>query len=240
MVQAAKIIGTRVATTGLIGAGIGIFNRIKLHFFKLFKVWVSNGCNIPKPHPIATAQLSSSSFGFITIILKGCIVLIPKSSPLLLSNFGTKIAITLPFFIGITVFASTGTIPTSSFTIEDLDRLSSDVAEANRLLGQLNDFVNRFNDFVNESPLTVAVQNDQLAVDTDSDVSVDAAVGFANRINILNDLIHNRAHTIERLLETINATESSFRNSNFPFFTYPYKYESLAAELNRILTLFRY
>ena len=204
------------------------------------RLW--NTHDIPKPHSFTTTPLTSFGPEFITVIVYGCAILIPKSSLTIFKNYGISFLMGLPLFVSATVLANPeNNINLSEvISLEDMNILDRNISEINILLTQLNTFIDSFNNFVNENPFNVVMQDGELGVDTDSDVTEEVAQNFANRINILNNLIHHTTHQIESLLETINSTESLVRNSNSPFDFHNYQYERLLDEFNRIMSLYNH
>lgn len=98
----------------------------------------------------------------------------------------------------ITVYSYIGTdIPANP-------EIATTIAEINRLLSQLDGFIDAFNEFVSGHDFNVVIEDGRIGVDTGSSVSDQVAQTWANRVSVLNDLIHDRYTEVERLLTSIS------------------------------------
>lgn len=91
----------------------------------------------------------------------------------------------------------------SNTSIEYITNENSTITEINRLLDQLEQVIQRFESFVSSHDFNVVMENGNIGVDTNESVSDSEAQNWANRISILDNLIHTLYHNIENNLEII-------------------------------------
>jgi hypothetical protein len=96
-------------------------------------------------------------------------------------------------------------VPLADLQSELLDILR----ELGRLLSQLDTFISRFNNFVLETGINVVTDaSGALGIDVLATLDDAIAQQYANRIEVMDNLIHNHIHSIEDLLARASAIEA--------------------------------
>jgi hypothetical protein len=103
---------------------------------------------------------------------------------------------------------------TSNFTLVQLEsQLTPIIEEINRLLPQLRTFITRFNNFIIDNDINVITDADgNLGVDVSANLSDGLAQQHANRVQVLDSLIHNHYHIIEQLVQRGSTLEDNIRS----------------------------
>lgn len=196
----------RITATTILGVLTYKLIYIKL---KLFLI------NSSKSKKFVKLPLQSSS-SFVTIIIGGLLVSIPSSYLSIVKNFGVGLIFGLPalIFSDMATYMATGEV-----SLDDLNnQLQTALSETNRLFSQLNNFINQFHNFVNQTGINVITDGEgELGIDVSSSLDDSIAQNYANRINILDSLIHNHIHSLESLLNKISELEEQIKqlDSNF-------------------------
>lgn len=185
-----------------------IISLLSLLFYcipvKLKFKWILN--THYKAYAFITLPLESSK-NFVSIIIAGLIVTIPSSYLSIVKNFG------LGFFLGIPSLALGNIVVytmTGEVLLDDLNgQLLETLREMDRLFSQLSTFINQFHNFVNQTGINVITDaQGELGIDVVDTLDDSIAQQYANRINILDSLIHNHIHSIENTLERASGLEA--------------------------------
>jgi len=86
---------------------------------------------------------------------------------------------------------------TGDVLLNDLnDQLQETLTEIDRLFSQLDNFINQFHNFVNQTEINVIMNaQEKLSIDVIDTLDDSIAQYYANRVNVLNSLIHNHIHS---------------------------------------------
>lgn len=172
---------------------------LALFTIRCFRVVLHN------PYPFIKLSLQSG-YNIITIIIGGLIVTIPGSYLPVIKNFGIGLLLGIPTLAlgNIAVYMVTGNV-----VLDDLNsQLNLVLTEADRLLNQLNLFINQFHTFVNQTGINVVTNvQGEMGIDVSNNLNDSIAQQYANRINVLDGLIHNHIHNIESIIERITEIE---------------------------------
>ena len=138
----------------------------------------------------------------------------------------------LPVLTNIFVYAMTGDMtgdpPLPNFNGE----LQNIITELARVLSQLSGFINQFHNFVNETGINVVTDaQGTIGIDVLETLDDSVALQYANRINVLDGLIHNHVHTIEHLLETASGLEEQIQESNSNYLSQLSQYRDRLTQL---------
>jgi NADH-ubiquinone oxidoreductase chain 5 len=87
--------------------------------------------------------------------------------------------------------------------------------ELNRLLPQLSTFITQFHNFVNDTGINVVMNSEgSLGIDVLNSLSDATAQNYANRVNVFDSLIHDRAHVIQELINRARDLEVQARQAD--------------------------
>ena len=125
-------------------------------------------------------------------------------------------AFILTAFADITVYSFTGSTPLVDLDLDSrIQDMQEIVTELSRLLPQLNLFITQFHSFVNQASINIVTDAEgNLGVDVLQSVSDSVATNYANRVNIFDNLIHDRVHAIEELINRGSALEVQILQSD--------------------------
>jgi uncharacterized coiled-coil protein SlyX len=157
-----------------------------------------------------------SGKNLVSIIIAGLIITIPSSYLSIVKNFGVGFLLGVPCLAlgNIAIYTMTGEV-----LLHDLNsQLQESLTEIERLFSQLSTFINQFHNFVNQTGINVISDaQGELGIDVVDTLDDSLAQQYANRINILDSLIHNHIHSIENTLERVSELEGriSELNSNY-------------------------
>lgn len=168
-----------------------------------------------KPYAFISLSLESGK-NLVSIIIAGLIITIPSSYLSIVKNFGVGFLLGVPCLAlgNIAIYTMTGEV-----LLHDLNsQLQESLTEIERLFSQLSTFINQFHNFVNQTGINVISDaQGELGIDVVDTLDDSLAQQYANRINILDSLIHNHIHSIENTLERVSELEGriSELNSNY-------------------------
>lgn len=164
---------------------------------------------------------------FISTFLSDVYISIPKDS---ITNIGHNLRCV---FEVITVFVLTTEVATNVTTnISELDQI---VHEVTRQSDQLSSLIDRFEDFQANHPFNVVYEQETIGIDTGPDVSEQQAQEWSERVNVINNVIHDRCHSIESMLDRVFDIESTIDDIN-----YEHKYNDLLERYQSIISRYRH
>lgn len=128
---------------------------------------------------------------------------------------------------------------TESVTLGGLEDQTREVlTEATRLLGQLSIFTTQFHNFVNESGINIVVDaSGRIGIDVLASLSDSLAQSYANRVEVLDSLIHNHGHRISDLLARGSEIEEQILELNPDYVS---QLSDLRARFNQLMSSYRY
>lgn len=107
------------------------------------------------------------------------------------------------------------------------------IQELDRLFPQLNEFINRFKEFVNETQINVITDaQGVLSIEVLEGLNDSLAQVYANKIQVIDNLIHNHIHKIEELLGTASEIEAKILESDQNYISQLAKYLAKLKELS--------
>lgn len=107
------------------------------------------------------------------------------------------------------------------------------IQELDRLFPQLNEFINRFKEFVNETQINVITDaQGVLSIEVLEGLNDSLAQVYANKIQVIDNLIHNHIHKIEELLRTASEIEAKILESDQNYISQLAKYLAKLKELS--------
>lgn len=170
-----------------------------------------------KPQAIPSLPLPlQSGNNWVTIMIAGLFITIPSSYLSIVKSFGIGFLFGVPALGSIVAYSMTGDV-----LLDDLNgQLQETLTEIDRLFSQLGNFINQFHNFVNQTGINVITDaQGELGIDVIDTLDDSIAQQYANRVNVLDSLIHNHIHSIESLLGRVSEVEEQIRqsNSNYPF-----------------------
>ncbi len=191
-----------------------VFALFSAWYFWIPKILALEWCfNSPhKPHAFTSLPLQSGN-SFVTIVIAGLFLTIPSSYLSTVKNFGIGFLFGLPALAlgNIVVYSMTGGV----LLDDSHGQLQETLTEIDRLFSQLSTFINQFHNFVNQTGINVITDaQGELGIDVIGTLDDSTAQQYANRINILDSLIHNHIHSIENLLERVSEIEEQIRESD--------------------------
>jgi len=188
-----------------------------------------NSPHIPQAIPSLPLPLQSGN-NWVTIMIAGLFITIPSSYLSIVKSFGIGFLFGVPALGSIVAYSMTGDV-----LLDDLNgQLQETLTEIDRLFSQLGNFINQFHNFVNQTGINVITDaQGELGIDVIDTLDDSIAQQYANRVNVLDSLIHNHIHSIESLLGRVSEVEEQIRqsNSNYPF--------QLSEYTNRLAQLIR-
>jgi hypothetical protein len=159
----------------------------------------------PKPHSFVTKTLRAGGKGFITIVIGGLLVTVPSSCLSIVKNLGLAFLLGIPIISNIIDYTVSVSVPLADLQSE----LENILRELGRLLSQLDTFISRFNNFVLDTGINVVTDaSGALGIDVLATLDDAIAQQYANRIEVMDNLIHNHIHSIEDLLARASAIEA--------------------------------
>jgi hypothetical protein len=148
---------------------------------------------------------------FITIVIGGLFVTIPSSCLSIVKNFGLAFLLGIPIFSNIIDYTVIVSVPLTDLHFE----LGDILRDLNRLLPQLDTFIRQFNNFVIETGINVVTDaSGALGIDVLATLDDAVAQQYANRIEVIDSLIHNHIHSIEGLLARASEIEAQITALN--------------------------
>nr|YP_009424486.1 hypothetical protein [Opegrapha vulgata]ASB29430.1 hypothetical protein [Opegrapha vulgata] len=114
-----------------------------------------------------------------------------------------------------TVF--TTIVETSRSTMQQTSELNTLIQELERQLSQLDNYIQMFNNFEMNNAFNVVFEDGQIGIDTGTEVSDTVAQTWTERVNVFNNVIHARCHSIEDMLNDIFDIESSIDDTDYEF-----------------------
>jgi DNA repair ATPase RecN len=123
--------------------------------------------------------------------------------------------------------------------LSDLEsELQGIIVELSRLLLQLNTFISQFHNFVIETGINVVTDaSGALGIDVSGTLDDAIAQQYANRIEVLDSLIHNHIHSIENLLKRASEIEAQIMVLNGG---YESQLAEFSARLTRLINSYRH
>lgn len=183
-----------------------------------------------KPYVFISLPLKSGN-SFVTLVISGLFITIPSSYLSTVKNFGIGFLFGAPALVNVVVYSMTGDV-----LLDDLHhQLQETLTEIDRLFPQLSTFINQFHNFVNQTGINVITDaQGELGIDVLGNLDDSIAQQYANRINILDSLIHNHIHSIENLLERVSEIEEQIQQSNSNYASQLSQYSERLRQLIRL------
>lgn len=190
-----------------------------------------NSRHIPKAIPSLPLPLQSGN-NWVTIIIAGLFITIPSSYLSIVKSFGIGFLLGVPALGSIIAYSMTGDV-----LLDDLNgQLQETLREIDRLFSQLGNFINQFHNFVNQTGINVITDaQGDLGIDVMDTLDDTIAQQYANRVNVLDSLIHNHIHSIESLLGRVSELEEQITQSNS---NYPCQLSEYANRLAQLIRLY--
>ena len=123
---------------------------------------------------------------------------------------------------------------TVTMQLGDLEgQLQVIVTDINRFMSQLSNFTNQFQSFIIENKINVIISGEgSLEIDVPSGLSQSLAQSYANRINVLDSLIHNHIDSIKGLLTRGFELEIQIKQLNVNYLSQLSGHEERLAQLS--------
>ena len=107
-------------------------------------------------------------------------------------------------------------------------------AEINRLLPQLSTFITQFHNFVRDNSINVVMDSEgSLGIDVLNSLPDATAQNYATRISVFDNLIHDRIHTLEELIDRARDLEAQAVGPDNSFISQLTQFTSRLAQLKR-------
>jgi hypothetical protein len=107
-------------------------------------------------------------------------------------------------------------VNTNNTTLVDLqNQLNTHISDINRLFTQLSTFITQFNTFVRDNHINIILDSDgNLSIDISSDVDDTTSRQYANRIQIMDTLIHSHIGNIQTEIQLASSIEEQILAMN--------------------------